>query len=70
MNAPAQYPIRTLDERRAICRVPVTLDGEPALVCGAACDFPIVSTMDGARRVEYGWKVYSIPPVEGAVTTR
>jgi hypothetical protein len=43
-------------DRVALCDVPVTLDGEPAMVCGYRNDFATVCQLRGPLRLEWAWE--------------
>lgn len=45
----------TLDERRKLCDAHVTLNGNPAIVCGTHNDFATVATLPNGARYEYAW---------------
>lgn len=48
--------IPTIERRRELVATEnVTLDGEPAVIAGAVCMFPVVATLDNARAYEYSW---------------
>lgn len=44
----------TYDEKRNLTAADVTLDGEPARICGAKLRFAVVRS-DSGRQVEYAW---------------
>lgn len=46
----------SLEERLALCRVEVTLDGEPATICGALRPFATVVTLPDGPRLEWDWE--------------
>lgn len=43
-------------DRLALCRAPVTLDGEPAAICGARLTFARVVTLPHGRVCEWPWE--------------
>ena len=45
----------TLDERRELCAATVTLNGEPAAIRGAQCDYGTVGTMPNGPAHEWAW---------------
>jgi len=45
----------TLADRYEMINTAVTLNGKPAVICGAKMKFPHVVTLDGLTRVEYAW---------------
>ena len=44
-----------IEQRRALCCTPCTLDGKPATVCGALLDYAVVRSLDGLRGAEFSW---------------
>jgi hypothetical protein len=48
-------PALTLDDKRALCATPVTLNGAPAVITGAMEKTALVIAFDGAARAEYSW---------------
>ena len=54
VGSPRQ-PQPTLAERRAACAIRVTLDGQPASICGARLPFARVVAESGRRVHEWEW---------------
>lgn len=50
-----EYVMLTLEEKRKLCSLSVTLDDKPAVIAGARLDFGWVTTLDGRQSVEYSW---------------
>ena len=49
-------PEITEAERRALCgRVDITLDGQPAAICGSLQPFATVAVLPNGARYEYAW---------------
>ncbi len=46
----------TYSERIALCRIPVTLDGEPAAICGARLGYARVVVLPNGRACEWTWE--------------
>lgn len=46
----------TLDARRALVDIRVTLDGAPAAIMGARNAFATVRTLDGRTSAEWSWE--------------
>jgi hypothetical protein len=44
-----------IDARRALCGARVTLDGRPAKIGGARCDFAAVSVLPDGPSYEFAW---------------
>lgn len=45
----------TLQQRRDLVAVPVTLDGEPAVITGAQNEFATIATLRGGRAAPWSW---------------
>jgi len=43
------------EERRELVSRKVTLNGEPAAICGASLDFPRVAQLSSGLSVEFSW---------------
>lgn len=50
MKLEQRYALMVEFERNAC-----TIEGRPAMVCGAHLDFPVVVSKDGKIRAEYSW---------------
>lgn len=48
--------LQELDSRRTLCEIEVTLDGRPAIVCGAQHPFATIKTLDGTRSHQWAWE--------------
>ena len=47
----------SLDEKRDLCGIPVTLNGKPACICGARNDFAKIVTLPGGGiSAEFAWE--------------
>jgi len=46
----------TLDQRRDLCSIDVTLDGKPARIAGAKLPFAIVREAQSTKSVEFAWE--------------
>lgn len=45
----------TLEERRALAAMPVTLDGEPAVISGVLCPFASVRQVRTGQGFDWNW---------------
>jgi len=45
----------TLDQRRQLCQVRVTLNGQPAKISGAQNEYATVSTLGGTTQYQWAW---------------
>jgi len=46
----------TKAEKRKLCEVAVTLDGQRAVVSGVGCDFATVSQLPNGQSYEWAWE--------------
>lgn len=55
----------SVDERRELASRKVTLNGEPAAICGVSLDFPRIVQLRSGLSVEFSW-----PTVQLIVNTK